>query len=879
VADPSDPSSEVATLDTQDGVSADAMLETLAGSGPDASEDGAAPSEGPLQPGATVGRYVILSALGTGAMGVVFAAYDPQLDRKVALKLLKPRGRGRERARQRLHREAQTLAKLNHRNVVTVHDVGVHDGRVFVAMEFIEGRTLRAWSEEPEGGRRWKEVVAMFVAAGRGLAAAHAKGLIHRDFKPDNVMIGGSGSVRVMDFGLARGSAREDGDRPDLEATLERLEASSSSPLEASLTKTGDLMGTPVYMAPEQFSRDSTQRSDQFGFCVSLFEALYGARPFDETSWRTLISKEARVEPAERDVPGWLRDVIDRGLEPDPDNRFESMDALLAAVGEGERLAGRRRIGVGAAVALVTGLIAVAVPVWRRTSVEAKCVRQGEAIAAVWDDGARAALTETSRSSGLPYADEMLLHTVQEFDARRESWSKTKAQACRAARIEEEWDAAMLARVDQCLDDRSIEMEALLHELDRGDVMALQHAVDAATKLGRPDACLDAAYATGNGAPNRSRPELREVRAAILEAAIKVNAGHIEDALSTAQGAVERATELGDEGLLAAAQAEAGWALDRLGRFDEAAQTLSAAYFGAIRAGEPDTAIEAATDASFTLGHELRRLDEGMLWSRLAEAALDQQGAPEDDLRRARLFDYRGILLGEQLAFDDATALHERAIEIKSQRLGASHPAVASSLNDLATAVARQGRFDEALELYARSRSIVVSAFGESHPETARSAVNIGVVKMRLGEREQARASFEQAIQTWTASLGPEHPRLATTLLHLATLELDAKAYDRARAHLDRALSLSKAAYGVHHATTAQILWGVGRLEAETGDLDAALEAYEAARVAMEMEKGADDPEVAEVLDDAAAVLDTTGRFSEAAEFRARAATIRAPTD
>ena len=420
-------------------------------------------------------------------------------------------------------------------------------------------------------------------------------------------------------------------------------------------------------------------------------------------------------------------------------------------------------------------------------------------------------------------------------------------------------------------------MEALLHELERGDVMALQHAADAATKLGRPDACLDAAYSGGARTPNRSRPELREVRAAILEAATKLNAGHVEDALTTAERAVARASELGDDGLLAAARAEAGWALDQLGRFEEAGETLSSAYFGAIRAGEVDTAIEAATDASYTFGHELRRGSEGMLWSRLAEAALDQQGAPEDDVRRAKLFDCRGIIHAERHEFAEATALYQRASAIKAERLGETHPTVANSLRHLAKVVARQGRLTEALELHEQARAILVAAFGESHPEAAGAIVDIGQVKMQLGRPEQARGLFERALEAWTASLGPDHPRMTMTLLNLAQLEIDAEAFEQARAHLDRALVLSKAAYGSHHSNTARVLIGVGRLGLATEDLDAALVAYEAARDALEREKGRDDPAVADALAGVADVLDAMGRESEAVASRARAEAIRAP--
>ncbi len=307
--------------------------------------------------GGLIGRYMVSSQLGSGAMGVVYAAFDPELDRKVALKLLRHRDDDVDTARRRLQREAQSLAKLAHPNVVSVHDVGVYEGQLFVAMEFVEGQTLREWMDEVGEPRAWPQVLEVFMAAGRGLAAAHETGLIHRDFKPDNVMLGADGRVRVMDFGLARG---DEGGEVETEESVE-LE-SMDGPVER-LTMTGAMMGTPAYMALEQFEGATIDaRSDQFGFCVALYEALHGERPFAGKTMgqlvKALVDDELEPPPRGTKVPAWLREVIIRGLAKDPRERHASMQALLDALGD-DPVARRRRWALrgGIAVALVGSVI------------------------------------------------------------------------------------------------------------------------------------------------------------------------------------------------------------------------------------------------------------------------------------------------------------------------------------------------------------------------------------------------------------------------------------------------------------------------------------------------------------------------------------------
>ena len=252
-----------------------------------------------LKRGDLVGRYVVLEKLGAGGMGVVYLAFDPELDRRIALKLIRTptqdvKATGGERAtnlRSRLVREAQALAKLSHPNVVTVYDVGVVDDDVFIAMEYVEGQAFRAWMREKS--RSWREVVPLAVAAGRGLAAAHVAGLVHRDFKPDNVIIDNAGRAYVLDFGLAQ--AESDGARDDRPREHElapigeavvaanqeqpaRSGHSFGSKSRDSLTDADTVLGTPAYMAPEQHFGQTDARSDQFAFCVALYEALYAEK-------------------------------------------------------------------------------------------------------------------------------------------------------------------------------------------------------------------------------------------------------------------------------------------------------------------------------------------------------------------------------------------------------------------------------------------------------------------------------------------------------------------------------------------------------------------------------------------------------------------------
>ncbi len=326
-----------------------------------------------LAPPSAVGRYLVERELGSGGMGLVYAGYDPELGRKVAIKLMRPES-GRadpSQGKARLLREAQALAQLTHPNVISIHDVGTFGDQVFIAMEYVEGCTLTDWLSAEK--RTWSEIVSIFVQAGSGLGAAHAKGIVHRDFKPDNLWVGEDGRARVLDFGLARSIWTGHGEK--LQAADASREQSRLSPrlamLRASLTETGKLLGTPAYMAPEQLGGEvGDARSDQFSFCVALYQALHGELPFRGESIEALLHqvKQRTVQeaPKSRGVPPWLRRVLLRGLSPNPADRYESMDGLLRELSQRPFVA-RRRILVPSAVVLLALTLVLGIE-WKKRS-------------------------------------------------------------------------------------------------------------------------------------------------------------------------------------------------------------------------------------------------------------------------------------------------------------------------------------------------------------------------------------------------------------------------------------------------------------------------------------------------------------------------------
>ncbi|MBL9106759.1 MAG: serine/threonine protein kinase [Myxococcales bacterium] len=646
----------------------------------DAASAGVAGEAAALTRGDAVDRYVILARLGQGGMGVVFAAYDPKLDRKVALKLLPPaggRGAGHGDARAGLLREAQALARLAHPAVVAVHDVGTVGQQVWLAMEFVDGVTLARWLKAK---RPWREVLAVFRRAGEGLAAAHAAGLVHRDFKPDNVMVGADGRVRVMDFGLARADA----------AGAETAAQGSTSALRRDETAVGAVMGTLAYMAPEQWLGGSTDaRTDQFAFCVALWEGLYGARPFageDRASLAHRVTTGRRQEPPRRRVPSWLRRTVERGLAPTPGRRWPSMAALLAALASG---AGRRRrrwlLGGAALLAAAVGA-GLAGRSWEHAERVAACEQQGGSIAEAWNGATRAETREALLASGAPFADTTVGRLVPRLDEYAAQWAAARGEACMRTQVERAWDAEQATRADECLAEARWALEDLVAALVAADAGVAARAVLAAAALPPLAPCLDAESLARRPRPPQDEAARAEA-AALVRALAQVRTlmalGRDTEGLVRARQLDARAGALGWTPLSARVRALAGRLAERAGERHEAETLLEEGLYLALAAGEEALAVEAAALLTYTVGDRLGRTDEGLRWGRLGEALLPRLG-PAARAAEVDLYCQIGNVEGLRGEYAAAERHYELALAGVEAIHGPAHPEPAVAPGDLA---------------------------------------------------------------------------------------------------------------------------------------------------------------------------------------------------
>jgi eukaryotic-like serine/threonine-protein kinase len=715
----------------------------------DASRAGPIAGEGArvLGPGTTLGRYVVLEVVGAGAMGVVYAAYDPELGRKVALKLLRPDPLAESPplgARSRLLREAQALAQLAHPHVITLHDVGTLDGEIFLTMEFLEGGTLGDWlAAEP---RSWRAVTELLRQAGEGLAAAHEKGLIHRDFKPDNVLVGAGSRARVTDFGLARGTGERELHGPSGGAP--RIEAEA----EARLTATGTLVGTPAYMAPEQLAGGPADAlSDQFSYCVTLYEALHGERPFegaDVASLQRAITRgQVRTAPPSRRVPPWLRRIVLRGLHADPAQRFPTMRALLRALGAGPG-AWPKRLAVAAAIlalALALGPILVAS---RRTST-AICSGADGAWGGAWDASRALAVRAAFARSGRPSAEHAFAEAARVLDDASARWHAQHRATCEATRVRGEQSEALLDRRMRCLDDRRSEVATLAQVLEGADGEIVDHAVSAALSLPALDACADL-RALSAQVPLPASPEARaridRLSARLAQANTLNDTGKYSEGLEVVRPAALEARSLAFAPLTAKLLLAEGRLASNAGDFARAERALHEAAAFAEDAHDDGVAADAWSAQVWVIGFHRGRPEEGRTWARYAEAAIHRAGG-DDEREAARLRVLSTVVWRRQAELDEARELVTRARALVDRSAGPRHDLdVASCDEDLAGIYFDMARPADALALHRRVTEVRRRFFGEDHPSLAIAFVNEGEDLAVLGRPDEAIPVLERAL-------------------------------------------------------------------------------------------------------------------------------------
>ena len=795
-----------------------------------------------------LGRYVALRHLGSGGMGDVFVAYDPQLDRKLALKLLRPTSATDEAASARLLREAQAMARLSHPNVIAVHDVGTHGGRVFVAMELVDGVTLREWSATPHPVR---EIVDVVLATARGVAAAHAAGVVHRDLKPDNIMVDTEARVRVMDFGLAR---ELDGGAADMRSNDEVFRVAAQPEVDAlalPLTQHGVVVGTPAYMSPEQLrGLPLDARSDQFSLCVVAWEALFGARPFRGRTVRELAAAMAARTPSggggRSDVPRWLLAALERGLAPLPEERFASMDALIDAITRGQARARTRRLG-GAAIALgVLGLGALGARELSRARGRAACVEAGAGLAEVWNDDARERLSTALRATGAAAAEDTIVRAVPWLDRFEQAWREARVEACTRGEIDGAWSPETRARSQACLDERKAEVVALLDAFGHADAAMLSRVVQSVAGLTGLEDCTDPDRLARRG-PEAADAGAHADRLELVRAEGLGQAGRHAEARAAAAAVAEHAAASGDEILAARASVVAGRHAEKSGDAKASATLLRDAFERAGRLGQDSVAADAATALVFTMGDALRETDAGLAWGATA-AMLLARTHEEDDLRGAALSGQLGNVHWRAAQYDEGVAAHERALTIKRRILGDQHPSIAVTLFNLANVEDERGDHERAWNRMLEALAMFERELGPMHPAVGNCANNLGSMANVRGDLSEAARWYERALAIKEASSGPQSPQLASTLGNLGNVELQRGQADRALELHRRALDIKRARFGEDHLEVAESMANVAKVERTRGNLLEALRLQRRALEIREREVPADHPDVIDSL-------------------------------
>jgi tetratricopeptide (TPR) repeat protein len=852
--------------------------------------------------GDRLGRYTLVDRLGEGGMGVVWQAEDRELERRVAIKRLHPdraeTGSSATDGAARLLREAQAMARLSHPNVLPVFDFGESRGDVYLAMELVEGTTLKKWLKTR---RPWRHVVRMFTGAGRGLAAAHAAGVVHRDFKPANVLVGNDERPRVVDFGLARSAG----------SALESQGAVGA--FDSPLTQHGDVMGTPLYMAPEQLRGDAVdERSDQYGFCASLWEGLYGAPPTRADDFDQL---RQRVEagdidaPDRSDVPARIERILRRGLAPKSVDRYSSMSSLLAELDHDPAVL-RWKIAVGAVIAL---LVAAAVYgfVLRKSAATAVCTPDEDRFAGVWDSDTE---TRVRNAVGQAGGETVASRAVEQLDGLRDRWLSAQQDACEDTRVHQTHTERQLEARTSCLDRRFGALRAALGALDR--VTDARGAARFVTQIAAIDvADCDSASPDDDplaGADPETRGALTAVLDDIDRASSLRTAKQFDEARPIIDNAIARARVLGNDAVLAQALTAKAAIHQFTDEFDDGLVTVDEAIALATKTG--GSLLGFAQLRKMDILSKARRHDESLALRASTQAAFDN-ATPSDGLRasvkrrigkvlyqashfdearqlldeaieieRRLLADAGGSAQGIELALEQSLGLrasiasilgdHETAIANAAERLtirerwmGAGHPAVLIVLRQLATFHGDAGNTDDSIEFSRRALDIATET-GAAARELAMIHRGLGLTLQAANRHDEALGPMQRALDLQRAELGETSLDAADSWWMLGTVQARVGAHEDAEASLRKALGIFESQLGREHQNVAFVLVALGFAAKERGDCAPALDELDQAVGIMKRAVGTNNPLYAIVLAEAAGCRALLGKPEAAEQLR-----------
>ena len=754
------------------------------------------------------GRYRVLEILGRGGMGIVYLAHDPHLRRDIALKVCLDADKS---TTARVSREAKAMAALDHPNVLEIYDIGDHEGLLYIAMEFVSGGNAKARFGEGQL-RPWREVLKFYIGAARGLAAAHHADIVHRDFKPENVLVTRDGSAKVADFGLATG-----------EGTSRSLDSSSSGTLSGErVTRAGAVVGTPAFMAPEQLlGLDVDARADQYAFCATLFEGLFGRRPFPSSSVRDrlagLASASASWPRDTRGVPKRVMRALERGLATNPDERFESMDALIESVA---RPPVRRWPLAVATVSLAAGLGGMAL----RPGPEPVCAVQATPSWSVDDSrhlrDALAVLDPTVAE-----------RTVRDLDRFAADWISERDAFCARTTT-----PAKAAATEACLDRTLQAFEARVSLLEGGDAEVLARAKALTANLPIPDTCGSADWDSGVALTAKQR----EILSLLERAAAQEDAGRILEADGLTAEALALAHALGQPSLLARALLERGEVVGQRNNRDRALELYEEAYFVASANDLHTVAADAVRHlppVHARLGHEqqalrwlevmeveskrstvaqpslhmirgrtfmhLERYDEALRELDLADETL--RGLDRPNARYAIVASRAGLMMLQGVPVAQRAPVTRERLELSLQLYGPTHPDTAIAYEDLSTVLREQGKYEEAIDALERSRSIQVYALGPANHALVEIDNKLGNIYGSIGEFERAEGAFRRALELQKGE-GDINPGAFVNIeSNLGALLERLGREDEAVEFQERALTHAEEAYGTDGIKTAMV--------------------------------------------------------------------------
>jgi len=846
-----------------------------------------------LAEGSRIGRYTILRRLGAGGMGVVYAARDGELARDIALKVLREGRGGNVALETRLQREAQAMARLAHDNVVRVFDVGSHQGHVFLAMELIDGVPVADWlAERPRG---WREVVDVYREAGRGLAEAHAAGIVHRDFKPGNVMIDRKRRVVVGDFGLARA------------AGLPFAEGSGADSDDERLTRDGALVGTPRYAAPEQLAREeATALSDQFSFAVSLFEGVAGVPPFRGSTVSALLAEiqAGRVAPAR--MPGWLRRVLVRALAADPARRFPSMEAVLAALDSGRKRRARVAIGAGlvglaatgAAVALVLGA----------ANHEPACAHATDRAEAAWTEAQKARITEQLPKLRPAFGAATAGRVVARLDAYARALADQQLGACKTTVGEA---TATKVYDPQCLDEETRSLAKVAAAFASASAPELVDRAD--DLLGQLVTDCDRQVSAVKPPDAAQKPNVDKLRDQLADVDLIGARGDYAGALAAVTPLVDQARAAGYPPVLAEALARAGrlevQLQDKRGEphLREAAQIAAAAH-------DDRTVARVWLDLLAAAGNEPDKVDR---FDTTLAAATTEVAHTGDDHDSAELDLVTGRADIQSGKFAEAEVACKRALATLTKLNADGTLAVRPALHCIGDSLQNRGDYANGRPWYDRALAIDRRILGEDHPQTAEDLEGLAELELRTGHFKDGLALAEKVLAIRERVFGAESDVFAKSQNTLANLLVDSGHPEEALPHAQRALEIATKNHGADSSYAASPLATIGTIyhdmhekpEAEPflahavaifesvgnqGSLGITLinqadnlideqkwaEALAASRhaiTALEAGMGSDSPLVAFGLYDTARCLDATGKPAEGLPLIERAVKMTDP--